>query len=112
MSVKVKWNQAAISQIEKRLKQGTISLAYDISNRSKSHAPYLTGALVQSIRVQDAGKNTIYVKTGGSFGGAKVPYAKKRFYENRKHPATRFYLRKGMNEAMDGFTKHFRGVTK
>ena len=46
------------------------------------------------------------------FGGGRVPYARRREYENRKHPQTKHYLRNAANKAAARKDTYFTGILK
>lgn len=106
----VNWYPAAIAAIKKRAMQGLIMMGADIANRSRYLAPYKTGNLKASIRVvpNDA-EYAVYVTAGG-LGG--VDYALIREYHNNLHPATKFYMRNGAREILNGnWMKYFGEVS-
>lgn len=108
-SFQIKWNNAAIADIEKRTAQGLVAMGYDVASHARNRAPVLMGALKGSIRV-DASKLSsfvVYVKAGG-IGGVK--YARRREYENKKHPATKHYMSNGLKDTVNGgVEKFFKG---
>lgn len=110
---RLKWNNARISSLNRNTQQGLVIMAYDIANKAKGNAPYLSGALVNSIRVQPK-QNSVDVVAGGTFGGKRIKYAKKREYVNNLHPSTRFYMKRALNSAMQGDwqQRYFGRVTK
>lgn len=104
MPVKVNIKRGWSRSIESSINRGLLSLMTDIDTRSKAIAPRDTGALVNSSRIEKL--------TDGyaiKYGSARVPYARKRFYENKKNPQTRRYLEKAGESALRGnFGKHFK----
>lgn len=85
--------------------EGILEAATDIHRRAVLLAPHETGALQNSGRVEPV--------TGGykiSFGnGGKVPYAKRRHFENKKNPQTKRYLSRAGDSVLRGDTgKYFR----
>lgn len=87
-------------------------MGYDIANQARSNAPYVTGALRNSIRVQESKNNTVEVIAGGSFGGRSVPYAWKREQGPNKNPATEHYMENAAKKIMTGdyIKKYFGGI--
>lgn len=82
-------------------------IATDVHRRAVILAPKDTRALVSSGRV-DRDKPATYKV---SFGGGRVPYAKRRHYENRRNPQTLRYLeRAGMAINRSGINKYFKGM--
>ena len=61
-----------------------------VQNTSKKLAPYMTGILRKSI-----GTDFNYIKKGMVVVGSNVAYARKREYENKKNPQTKYYLLRG-----------------
>lgn len=72
------------------MQQGLRQMAIDIHNQAVRNAPVLTGALRRSGRFYATGALSVTVR----FGGGKVDYAELREHENRRHPGTRFYLKR------------------
>lgn len=87
-------------------------MGFDIANQARSNAPYVTGALRNSIRVQESKNNTVEVIAGGSFGGRSVPYAWKREQGPNKNPATEHYMENAAKKIMTGdyIKKYFGGI--
>lgn len=105
MPVKVTMNRNWSRQIESQLNAGLLEMATDIHKRAVILAPVDTGALRNSGDV-DRVTNGYAVR----FGSARVPYARKRHFENRKNPQTRGYLAKAGESVARGNTgKYFRG---
>lgn len=61
-----------------------------VQNTSKKLAPYMTGKLRQSI-----GTDFNNIKKWKVVVGSPVAYARKREYENKKNPHTKYYLLRG-----------------
>lgn len=80
-------------------------MAVDIRNRAVILAPVETGALKNSGIVEPV--------TNGykiQFGSSRVPYARKRHFENKKNPQTLGYLAKaGDAVARSDKSKYFKG---
>ncbi len=67
--------------------------------RARMLAPVLTGALKSDGRVEK-------IQDGYSvvFGDSRIPYARRRHFENRKNPATIHYLERAGNQTKkEGF---------
>lgn len=109
---KFSWNRPRLSRVRSNSKQATLALGFGIANEAMRGAPVLTGALVNSIRVTDDSNGTVYVLAGGSVGGKSVPYAKRREFENKKHPNKRFYMRNAFNWGNKNYQRYYKGVTK
>ena len=61
-----------------------------VQNTSKKLAPYMRGKLRQSI-----GTDFNNITKGKVVVWSKVAYARKREYENKKNPQTKYYLLRG-----------------
>jgi len=80
-------------------------MATDIDKRAKMLAPKDTSALVNSGRVERVRAGFYRIV----FGDSRVPYAKRRHYENFKNPQTLGYLAKaGDSVARGNISKYIR----
>lgn len=105
------WNQSTLKKLNANAMQRLIKLGTQINNKAKSGAPYLTGALVNSIRVDTSEQDTVYVLAGGKApNGAKVPYARRREYENNLHPNTRYYMKNAFQDSVRNFKQEFKNL--
>lgn len=100
--VEIKWDNSAITLMNKKAVQGLFRLGFDIAAQARRNAPYLTGALRNTIRVQETSENTVEVIAGGSFGGKKVDYAWIREQGPNKNPATEHYMENAKDSIMVG----------
>lgn len=98
----LKWDNSKISLMNKNAVQGLFKMGFDIASRARFNAPYLTGALRNTIRVSDAGENTVEVIAGGNFGGKVVNYAWIREQGPNRNPATEHYMENAMKSIMTG----------
>lgn len=104
MPVKVNIDKSWSQKIQRNLNAGLLEMAIDIERRAKILAPILTGALRNSGVVAPVPQG--YSIT---FGSSRVPYARRRHYENKKNPQTIGYLQKaGESVARGDKTKYFR----
>lgn len=105
MAVKSYINAWATGQnvIMKRAEQ---NMGSAIKNRAKMLAPKLTGALRADGRVENKGGSTIV-----TFGSSKVPYARRRHYENRKNPQTLHYLKRAGDSVSRENVKKYIGLS-
>lgn len=117
-TIKFKWNNQALAEIDRKTLLGIMSMAQDIRSQARMNAPYVTGALSNSIRVEEDGYTT-YIKAGGivstgSLGPKWVNYAMKREEGPNRDPATEHYMKNAMNSIMTGdyMQKYFGGITK
>lgn len=110
-SATMTWYPQAVEAVRRQFGAGLVKMGYAISNRAKSNAPVLTGALRNSIRVEEEGTNTVVVRAGGHVGVFNIDYAEIREFHNRKHPATRYYMTRAFNETVSGdISRYFREV--
>lgn len=101
-SVKLKWNNTAISLTNTKAIKGLFKLGFDIASQARRNAPYVSGALRNTIRVQEADSTTVEVIAGGTYGGKKVDYAWLREKGPNKDPATEHYMEKAQKTIMTG----------
>lgn len=81
---------------------GLVRMGFDIASQARRNAPYVTGALRNTIRVQDTSENTVEVIAGGTYGGKKVDYAWIREQGPNRNPATEHYMENAKNSIMVG----------
>lgn len=74
VNIQVKWDYGEINAIQSRAQRGLIRMGYDIANQARRNAPYKTGALSNSIRVEENG-DFVEVIAGGQYGGKDIRYA-------------------------------------
>lgn len=110
--VKLTWNRHNINSIDRSMAKGLFKLGYDIAAQARRNAPYQTGALRSTIRVQEGDKNTLEVIAGGTYGGKKVDYAWVREQGPNKDPSTEHYMENAANTIMAGdyMRKYFGGL--
>ena len=98
-TIKFKWDHQSLAEIDRKTLLGIMSMAQDIRSQARMNAPYVTGALSNSIRVEEDGYTT-YIKAGG--------------IGPNRDPATEHYMRNAMNSIMTGdyMQKYFGGITK
>lgn len=82
-----------LQEEEKRINEALSTMGDSILNLAQMYAPVLTGALRADGRVVKE-PNSVTVR----FGGFSVPYARRRHYENNKHPDTKYYLERAGNQ--------------
>lgn len=91
----------------KGLEAGLAEMATDIHRRAVILAPVETGALRNSGKVEKSGSQEYTISFGN---GGRVPYARRRHYENRKNPQTIGYLAKAADGvARSSKDKYFKG---
>ena len=119
VSVYIKWNNGAINSIENKAMQGLVRMAYDIGNQARRNAPYKTGALSGSIRVEENG-DIVEVLAGGKYKNKDIRYAAIQEFgglAGRNHSVRitgKHYMEKAKNAIMTGnyMQKYFGDITK
>lgn len=113
-TVRVTWNQPALNSVNRKTVQGLFRLGYDIAAQARRNAPYVTGALRATIRVQEVSNNTLEVIAGGTFGTRRVPYAWIREQGPNRNPATEHYMENAQKAIMTGnyMQKYFGDISK
>lgn len=108
MAVKITMNPQWDTKLLNGMDAGLAEMMTDIDTKSAILAPVLTGALRNSRKLTRTGNRQYTL----SYGDSKVPYARRRHFENKKHPQTIGYLAKAGDAVMRGDTgKYFRGKT-
>ena len=112
VSVKLTWNQSKINLANVNARKGLFRMGFDIAAQARRNAPYVTGALRNTIRVQEAGNDSVEVVAGGTYGGKRVPYAWKREIGPNRNPATVHYMQNAASAIMTGdyIKKYFGGL--
>ena len=88
------------------LERGLAEMATDIHRRASILAPKDTRALVNSGKIGRTGTQEYTI----SFGSSRVPYARRRHFENKKNPQTLGYLSKAADSvARSDKSKYFKG---
>ena len=113
-TVTIKWSNSAIKVINHKTQEGLLRMGYDIAAQARRNAPYVTGALRNTIRVQEISDNELDVKAGGVFGARSVPYAWIREQGPNRNPATEHYMENAQKAIMSGdyMRKYFGRITK
>lgn len=103
VKVTMKWDNSKISLINPNAVKGLFRMGFDIGNQARRNAPYLTGALRNTIRVQETNKKeTLEVVAGGTYAGYKVDYAMKREEGPNRDSNTEHYMENAANTVMSG----------
>lgn len=90
MSVTIKTNIKLFEAVEQEnWRNGLRAMGDRILSDAMMLAPELTGALKSDGRVEIVSDTEVHVK----FGDARVPYARRRHFENKKNPQTKNYLK-------------------
>lgn len=111
-TVRVNWNDKNIKTIKNNGAKALARLGFAIASNARARAPYLTGALSNSIRVQVEGRDAVDVIAGGSFGGKAIRYAWKREQGPNRNPATEHYMERAMGDVVTpaNINNYFKGV--
>lgn len=108
MPVKKTYNRNWATEISTAQQRGLLEMVTTVDERAKILAPKDTRALVNSAVISPI-KDGYTVK----FGGGKVPYARRRHFENFKNPGSLGYLeRAGESVARGDTAKYFRDKIK
>lgn len=113
VAVKLTWDNNKISLMNENAITGLFRMGFDIAAQARRNAPYLTGALRSTIRVQETSdKNTLQVIAGGTYGGKKVDYAWIREQGPNRNPATEHYMENAAKSIMTGnyIKKYFGNI--
>ena len=76
---------------QQNLKNAGRAMANRIESDAEMRAPKLTGTLRSDGRVEESQEGDTW-KYKVVFGDSRVPYARRRHFENRKNPQTKYYL--------------------
>ena len=107
-SVKLTINKNWSNTEQVNLEAGLLDLITDVDRRSAIIAPRDTSALVNSRKISRLGKLAYQLK----YGSSRVPYARRRHYENKKNPQTLGYLDKAADSVSRGDkSKYFRKLS-
>lgn len=107
VNVRVKWDESKINSIVEKAQRGLVRMGFDIANQARRNAPYKTGALSNSIRVEENG-DEIEVIAGGMYGAKDIRYAAIQEFggwagRNRSaHIIGKHYMERAKNAIMSG----------
>lgn len=105
MSVKSNIDPTWQLKLDRGLKIGALEMITDVHRRAVTIAPKVTRNLVNSGVIEPIRDGYLL-----RFGSSRVPYARRRHFENKLHPETKGYLAKaGQSVARGDKTKYFRG---
>ena len=113
VKVDMKWNNSELSLINQKAVSGLFRLGFDIAAQARRNAPYLTGALRNTIRVHETSDlNSLEVIAGGTFNGFVVNYAWIREQGPNRNPNTEHYMENAAKTIMSGnyLDKYFGGI--
>lgn len=113
-----KWDEGKVELMRKEIARGFLRMGADIASRARFNAPYLTGALRNSIRFTADDNDNVFVLAGGVVGngkgnekkGKRIDYARLREFHNKKNPSTTHYMRRAFDEVYQGDIKKYFGV--
>ena len=95
-----------VPQKIKDLSASALEMASDVHRRAVLLAPVETGALANSGRIERISIATYRI----IFGSDRVPYARRRHFENFKNPQTvRYLFRAGDSVKREHVNKYLRG---
>lgn len=110
--VTLKWDNSKISLANRNAVRGLFQMGFDIASQARRNAPYVTGALRNTIRVQEAPRDSLEVIAGGTFATRKVNYAWKREQGPNRVKATEHYMENAAKSVMSGnyIYKYFKDL--
>lgn len=117
-TVTFKWNSGKVAGIRREVARGMLRMGADIASRARFNAPYLTGALRNSIRVTADKQDTVYVLAGGQVSdkrgkrGKRIDYALMREFVNKAHPGTTHYMQRAFDSVTKGNIRQYFGGIK
>lgn len=125
-SVKIKWSKPVLAEFNKARVRGVWRMAYDIAAKARGRAPVWSGALRNSIRVEELPEgNGVQIIAGGAASVGTMPttsraivrfvnYAAKREVGPNRNPATEHYMRGAQEDIMSGqwVKQYFGNLTK
>lgn len=121
-SVTFNWDEAKLEKVRTKFLAGVVDMALEIRRKALKKAPYVTGALRNSIRTENMSEDGIDIIAGGtsapifapnkSFAGNRmVDYADIRERGPNRNPTTEHYMENSLNEVMAGdWQRYFKGV--
>ena len=117
VAVSMKWDKRKNQSFDDNGKKGLIRMGFDIANQARRNAPYLTGALSNSIRVEE-NADLVEVIAGGKMGGKDIRYAAIQEFggkAGRNRSVTirgKHYMQRALYNIMTGdyLKKYFGGV--
>lgn len=103
MGYRFTYNPGWKSKGQQVMRKGLACMLSDIHSQAVLNAPKKTRALANSGKF----KMETGLKGKVVFGGGDVPYAKRREYENKLHPSTRFYLKRARDSVVQKADSYF-----
>lgn len=114
MSLHVTINKGVYEQGRQAMRNGLAHMLTDIHKDAVTNAPI--GKAPEDKhpgRLKDSGRFKLQGMKGYvAFGGGRVPYAKRREYENHRHPGTRLYLHRAVAKAQAHADNYFQRILK
>ena len=115
VKVRLHIDKSRIGKMQQKAIDGLFALGFDIASQARANAPYVSGALRNSIRVEPDGEDVL-VKAGGtvaplSGGGSKmINYAYKREIGPNRFHSTEHYMENAQKQIMSGdYLKEYFG---
>ena len=118
--VNIKWDHGTLNAMNRGAFEGLLAMGFDIAALARQNAPYVTGALRNSIRVEDSIRSDlVYVRAGGIVSSGRrngvmisrtVDYA----WKVEQHSSRPHYMENAQRAIMTGnyLQKYFGGITK
>lgn len=124
--VSLAWDEKVISKWPDKIRQGVFQMGFRISAKARDRAPYVTGALSNSIHTDINSQETaVDIVAGGPSYMSRPPknarritrvvdYAAKREVGPNRNPATEHYMENALKDVMNGNwqQEYFGGLLK
>lgn len=117
VSIDIHWDYSALQSIENKTVKGLLRMGFDMASMARSNAPYKTGALSNSIRVEE-NAGSVLVIAGGKSGGKDIRYAAIQEFGgwagrgHRSHIIGKHYMERAKDYILTGdyLNKYFGGI--
>lgn len=117
VSVTMKWDESKIVRIPNNVTKGLLRMGYDMASLARHNSPYKTGALSNSIRVEE-NAGTVEVIAGGKMGSKDIRYAAIQEFGgyagrgHKSHIVGKHYMERAKNVVMTGnyLAKYFGDI--
>lgn len=118
--VQIKWDYGVLGAMNRRKMEGLLTMGYDIARLARKNAPVVSGALRNSIRVEDDWRgDRVYVRAGGivSSGirdGVNITRNVNYAWKVEQRSSRPHYMENAQKAIMTGdyLKKYFGGITK
>lgn len=116
-SVDLKWDRKKLGELVREYREGVFEMGYDMAALARENAPYITGALRNSIRVEEnADKTAVNVIAGGivssgTYNGQEIRRMVDYAWKTEQHSSRPHYMERAQKAIMTGnwVKKYFGG---